>query len=101
MIGGAAGAAKDLQEAEEERRADERYQQALAIALRNDDILQMAADGQSEEVILGTVKQSLSYYDLSPDGLAQLKAGGVSDAVILEMQKSLRVRRPATLRSIR
>jgi hypothetical protein len=101
VIGGTAGAAQDLREQEAERGADERYKQALAIALKNEDVLQMTADGQSEEVILSTVEKSLSNYDLSPTGLAVLKAAGVSDRVILAMQNSLRVRRPATVRSVR
>ncbi len=101
VIGGAAGAAEDLRENEEERSADQRYQQALSIALRNEDVLQMLADGQSEEVILSTVEKSLSNYDLSPAGMAVLKGAGVSDQVILAMQNSLRVRRPVTRRTVR
>lgn len=101
VIGGTAGAAKDLREQEEERVADQHYQEALSVALKNEDVLQMLADGQSEEVILGTVKKSLSNYDLSPTGLSILKAAGVTDNVIIAMQDSLHVRRPATLRSVR
>jgi surface antigen len=101
VIGGTAGAAQDLREQEEDRVADEHYKQALEIALKNEDVLQMLADGQSEEVILSSVKKSLSYYDLSPEGLAILKAAGATDRVIIAMQDSLRVRRPATMRSVR
>ena len=101
VIGGTAGAAKDLREQEEEHVADQHYQQALSVAMKNEDVLQMVADGQSEEVILSTVKKSLSSYDLSPTGLSILKAAGVTDPVIIAMQDSLRVRRPATLRSVR
>jgi len=101
VIGGTVGAAEDLRVQEEERSADQRYEQALSIALRNEDVLQMLADGQSEAVILSTVEKSLSYYDLSPEGLAILKAAGASDDVLIAMQNSLRVRRPATLRSVR
>jgi outer membrane lipoprotein SlyB len=101
VIGGAAGAAQDLREHEEERVADEHYQQTLEIALKNEDVLQMMADGQSEEVILNSVEKRLTYFDLSPEGLAVLKAAGASDRIIIAMQNSLRVRRPATLRSVR
>jgi hypothetical protein len=101
VIGGTAGAAQDLREQEEERVADEHYKQALEIALKNEDVIQMLADGQSEDVILNTVKKSLSRYDLSPEGLAILKAAGASDRILIAMQDSLRVRRPATMRSIR
>jgi hypothetical protein len=101
VLGGTAGAAEDLREREEDRVADEHYRQALAIALKNEDVLQMLADGQSEEVMVSTIEKSLSSYDLSPAGLAVLKAAGVSDRCILAMQNSLKVRRPATLRSVR
>jgi len=101
VIGGTAGAAQDIREHEEERVADEHYQQTLELALKNEDVLQMLADGQSEAVILNTVEKSFTHFDLSPEGLAILKAAGVSDRVIIAMQNSLRVRRPATLRSVR
>ena len=101
VIGGTAGAAEDLREHEEERVADDHYKQVLAVALRNDDILQMLADGQSEDVILNTVKKGFTYFDLSPEGLAALKAGGASDRLIIAMQDSRRVRRPATMKSLR
>lgn len=101
VIGGTAGAAQDLREHEEERVADEHYKQTLELALKNEDILQMLADGQSEEVILNTIKKGVTWFDLSPEGLAILKAAGASDRLIIAMQDSLRVRRPATLRSVR
>ena len=101
MLGGTAGAAQDIREQEEERVADEHYKQALELALKNEDVLQMLADGQSEDVILNTVDKSFTRFDLSPEGLAILKAAGASDRIIIAMQNSLRVRRPATLRSVR
>ena len=61
----------------------------------------MLADGQSEDVILNTVKKGITYFDLSPQGLSTLKTAGASDRLIIAMQDSLRVRRPATLRSVR
>jgi uncharacterized protein YcfJ len=100
VIGGAAGAAQDIRENEEERVADEHYKQALAIAMKNEDVLQMLADGQSETVILSSVEKSITNFDLSPSGLAILKAAGASDAVILGMQNSLKVRRPVTMKSV-
>jgi hypothetical protein len=101
VIGGTAGAAQDLREQEEERVADEHYKQTLEIALKNEDVLQMLADGQSEDVILNTIKKGITYFDLSPGGLAIVKSAGASDRIIIAMQDSLRVRRPATLRSVR
>jgi outer membrane lipoprotein SlyB len=101
VIGGAAGASQDIQQAQAERSADERYKQALAVALRNEDIIQMVRDGQSEDVILNAIDEGVTYFDLSPGGLSQLKLAGVSDKVIVAMQKSLRVRRPPTLKSLR
>ncbi|QDT55963.1 hypothetical protein Pan44_40120 [Caulifigura coniformis] len=101
VIGGTAGAAQDLREQEEERTADEHYRQTLEIALKNEDVLQMLADGQSEEVILNTVEKSFSSFDLNPTGLSILKAAGASDRIIIAMQNSRRVRRPVTLKSVR
>jgi hypothetical protein len=101
VIGGTAGAAQDIREREEERVADEHYQQTLELALKNEDVLQMMADGQSEAVILNTIEKSFTHFDLGPEGLAILKAAGVSDRVMIAMQNSQRVRRPATLRSVR
>lgn len=100
VIGGAAGAAKDIRQSEEERTADEHYQQALAVAMRNDDVLQMLADGQSEVVILSSIEKAVTNFDLSPSGLATLKSAGASDTVIIAMQNSLHVRRPVTLKSV-
>jgi len=101
VIGGTAGAAQDLREQEEERSADERYRQTLAIAMTNSDVLQMFADGQSEDVILNAVQKGIANFDTSPEALAIVRAAGVSDRVIIAMQDAPRVRRPVTMKSVR
>jgi hypothetical protein len=54
-------------------------------ALTNEGILEMQSSGLSAEVILAKIKTSVCAFDTAPPALAQLKAGGVPEAVILAM----------------
>ena len=57
--------------------------------LTNQDILTMVSGGLSEQVIVTAIQQSTKRdFDLSPSGLVALKKGGVSDALISEMQRA-------------
>ncbi|MCS6853085.1 MAG: glycine zipper domain-containing protein [Gemmataceae bacterium] len=50
------------------------------------DIVSLAQQHVSDAVIINQIRQTHSVYHLSPNDIAWLKANGVSDAVILEMQ---------------
>lgn len=97
IIGGAAGAlvggAIGNEEDRREREAlNNRVNQAeaQAAATRNHlgmaDVMQLAKDGHSDDVIINQIQTTGSTYDLSTEDLRMLRANGVSDAVIKEMQ---------------
>ena len=52
---------------------------AAQLALRNADVIHMVKAGLNEDLIITTVNAAPTYYDTSVDGLANLKAAGVSD----------------------
>jgi len=54
-------------------------------ALTNQDILDILKMGITQEVVIAKIKGSASNFDTSAKGLQELKAAGVSDAVILAM----------------
>jgi hypothetical protein len=60
-------------------------QQASSDVLKNKDVLDMLKMGLTQEVVLAKIKNSASKFDTSPKALQELKAGGVSDAIILAM----------------
>lgn len=87
----------------EERDAAVRYSQHLEQAilaeskgLTNYDLARLTASGASDEVIITAVRSHGGNFDLSPDGLIQLKALGVSDRVILAVQQSAAAPPPLT-----
>ena len=78
----------------EERDASVRYAQHLEQAivadskrLTNYDLARLTASGASDDVIIAAVRSHGGNFDLTPDGLIQLKALGVSDRVILAVQQ--------------
>ncbi len=90
LAGGLMGDAKDDRE---ERDAAMVYQAEQArryaeLALTNADLVKMSQAGLGEDVIIQSVKSRGGRFDLSPDAMIQLKTYGVSDRVILEVQKS-------------
>ncbi|HEV2493297.1 MAG TPA: hypothetical protein VG204_09525 [Terriglobia bacterium] len=56
--------------------------------LTNSDIVEMTKAGLSAEIIVAKIQTSASNFDTSPAALKELKASGVSEAVILTMVKS-------------
>lgn len=95
LIGGLVGAAAgtvigDAQDARDERDAafaHAAYVETAANALSNDDVMRMAANGLSEEVIITTIQTRGGRFDATPDGLIRLKSAGVSDRVIQTIQQ--------------
>jgi hypothetical protein len=55
-------------------------------AMTNGDVAKMVKAGLSEDVIIGSIRSSPKAFDLSPNGLIELKTSGVSDNIILVMQ---------------
>ena len=96
LIGGLVGAAAgtvigDSQDARDERDAALVHAarvESAAQGLSNHDILNMAANGLGEEVILTSIHTRGGRFDVSPNALVNLKAAGVSDRVIQAMQST-------------
>lgn len=91
--GGLIGAAAD----ENDRRNAERIAalQAQGPALSIHDVVQMAQAGVSDSVIINQIRNSNSVFHLTPSDVANLHNQGVSDAVIVAMQET--VRRPVVI----
>jgi hypothetical protein len=58
---------------------------AIAEKLTNESVLELQRLGLAEDLIIRKIQSSESSFDLSTDGLKQLKAGGVSDDIIRAM----------------
>ena len=52
------------------------------------DVVQMAQQGQSEDVIINQIRATHSCFQLSANDLNFLKQSGVPDRVIIEMQNA-------------
>lgn len=61
--------------------------QAMAMAVTNDDLLEMTHAGVSDQLIVSTMQSRGARLDLSPQGLIALKQQGVSDQVVLAAQR--------------
>ena len=96
LIGAAAGAlggalVGDANQARAERDAaydrafSQKYQAAQA-AVRNHDVIMMAQNGLSDDVIINAINARGGRFDTSPSSLIQLKSAGVNDTVIAAMQ---------------
>jgi hypothetical protein len=90
-VGGALiGHAQDEKNQEVKTAVQAQYQQAAAAAeanaLHNNDILFMVKNGTSDQLIINSIRQRGGRFDTSPEAIVQLKANGVSDAVIYAMQ---------------
>ncbi len=95
LIGAATGAVAgalvgDAKDAREERDAALRRASypASEPALSNLDLIRMAQSGLGDHVIINAVQTRGGSFDLSPDGLIDLKANGVSDGVIVAVQSA-------------
>ena len=85
-VGGIAGNQAD----KEERRQEVQLATATAAAQRAPlgltDIVNMAQQHISDDVVIGQIRTTGSIYRLSPSDINWLKQNGVSDAVVMEMQ---------------
>lgn len=86
VTGGLIGHAEDMREQRDNAITYAQYLESTGQVLTNVDVIKMVQSGLSDEVIIGTVHNSLGKYDLSPEATIQLKSYGTSDRVILALQ---------------
>src|SRR6266436_42274 len=53
--------------------------------LTNNDVIHMLAFGISPAIIKAVISKSKAGFDLSPDGLIQLRKSGLSDDIVMAM----------------
>ncbi|WP_144059636.1 glycine zipper family protein [Rhodopirellula sallentina] len=95
LIGAATGAVAgaivgDAKDAREERDAalSQVSHPVQDASLTNFDLIRMSQSGLGDSVIINTVQTRGGTFDLSPDGLINLKSNGVSDGVIVAVQSA-------------
>ncbi|MFN0197783.1 MAG: glycine zipper domain-containing protein [Planctomycetaceae bacterium] len=96
ILGAATGAVAgnmigDVEDAEEERDAaiaQAEYMNSVDKGLTNYDLIRMTQSGMSDEVIITAVETRGGRFRLDPDSLIYLKSNGVSDGVLLAVQKA-------------
>lgn len=77
--------ARNVAHLQEERHAQER-------AISNFDVLEMGKEGLSDAIIINTIQDRGGAFDTTPSGIITLKQGGISDTVIMAMQRHNRVK---------
>ena len=77
--------ARNVAHMEEERRSSQR-------AISNFDVIEMSQQGLSEAIIINTIQDRGGAFDTSPNGIIGLKKDGVSDTVIMAMQRHNKTR---------
>ena len=77
--------ARNVAHMEEERQASER-------ALSNFDVVEMVQSEISDALVINTIQVRGGAFDTSPPGIIALKKSGVSDTVIMAMQRHNRNR---------
>lgn len=104
MIGAAVGAASGAlvgkkQDVEDEQAATarnvahmEEERQAAQRALSNFDVVEMVQSNISDALVINTIQVRGGAFDTSPPGIIALKKSGVSDTVIMAMQRHNRNR---------
>ena len=68
---------------------------AHAAPMTNDDVIKMVKGGLGDATVLQAIERAEPGFDTSPDGLVQLKQGGVSEAVIQRILGRKSVTTPA------
>lgn len=104
MIGAAVGAASGALLGHKEDVADEQEstarnvahmeaeRQATQRAMSNFDVIDMAHSKISDAIIINTIQDRGGAFDTSPNGIISLKKDGVSDTVIMAMQRHNKTR---------
>lgn len=88
LAGGLIGNAEDAREERDAAVARAHFAEQARSGLTNSDLIRMAQSGLGEDVIITSVQTRGGHFDLSPDGMIQLKQSGVSDRVIQAVQQS-------------
>ena len=87
VTGGLIGHGEDMREQRDAAITHAQYLESTGQVLTNVDVIRMVQSGLSDDVIIGTVQNSVGKFDLSPNATIQLKAYGTSDRVILALQR--------------
>jgi len=58
---------------------------ALAAPMTNEDVIKMVKAGLGEATVIQAINSAEPHFDTSPDGLVNLKQGGVNDNVIQQI----------------
>lgn len=95
LAGGLTGAVIGNAEDERDRAIAQASYAESANAVTNFDLIRMTQSGVADDVIINTVKARGGRIDLSPDAVIELKANGVSDRVVVEIQKAAQTSVPA------
>jgi hypothetical protein len=91
---GALGGALLGNQVDKSERKEEQAQLAAATAAARQgplgltDVVQLAQEHISDEIIINQIRSTGSVFQLSATDISWLKANGVSDAVVMEMQQS-------------
>jgi uncharacterized protein YcfJ len=96
LAGGLVGNAADAREERDAAVAHAAYMEQVRQSLTNVDLIRMAQSGLGDDVIITAVQTRGGQFDLSPDGMIQLKQQGVSDRVIQAVQQASTLSRPTT-----
>ena len=94
LLGNAADAREERDDAVRHAAYVERQREAEAQAMTEMDLVRLTESGASPEVIISAVKSNGGRFNLNPAGLIRLKQLGVSDQVILEIQRTGRISGP-------
>jgi hypothetical protein len=87
VAGGLVGNAEDMREERDAAIMQAAYVDQQRAALTNFDVIRLAQGGVGDDVIVGAIASRGGRFDLGPDALIQLRASGVSDRVIIAMQR--------------
>lgn len=88
VMGGLMGNAEDAREERDAALAYQAAQYNAQLALTNADVIQMAANGVGDQVIINSIRSRGGRFDLSPQSIIDLKQRGVSDPVVAYMQSN-------------
>lgn len=87
LVGAMAGNAEDAREQRDAALARAHYAETQAAAMTNIDVIKMAQSGVGDAVIVQAVQSRGGRFDLSADGIIAMRNAGVSDHVLVEIQK--------------
>jgi uncharacterized protein YcfJ len=90
LVGGLAGNAADVRNERDAAIAHAYYVQHSRPLLTNEDLIRLTQGGIGDDLILEMIDTRGGRFDLDADAIVQLKSSGVSDRVILRIQRSAR-----------